>query len=169
MENEINLNLEEQIEEFFQCYKILLQEGAYYRAVKRLAEIANCLPKLHKTPQMLWKDRLRKEPLPEDVTQIVKTEIEKDIQQVKRILSFGTKWTVEEIVLVLSNRIDVDLVSFFLKEYCFLNLTIELEDVDEAIIRVAKSKENNYNFRVAVSVLKKNWGFPIDNQWLSRP
>jgi hypothetical protein len=168
MKNEMNPNLEERLEEFFQWYKSLLQGGEYYGAVKRLAEIAHCLPRLHKAAQMSWKDRLRKEPLPEDVIQIVKTGIEKDIQQVKRILSVGTKWTVEEIALVISNRIDVDLVSFFLNEYCFLNLTIRLEDVDKAILRLAETKENNYDFRIAVSVLKKNWGLPIDNHWLGR-
>jgi hypothetical protein len=161
--------LEEVFVERLLEYSYLMQGGAYFGAVSRLAEIENCLPLLSKGLQAKWKERISKEVLSEDVLHELKIEIEKAIKKIKRILAFGTKWQYEELLLVWTIRIQIEMLLCFLSErHQLTECNFSLEDVDEAMIEVAKSKINKQNLQIATNLMKKNWGLPINSQWLEK-
>jgi hypothetical protein len=82
----------------------------------------------------------------------------KQAQIIRRILSIGTKWNDDEILLVLQKRIEIDLLLLFLDECCSRQLSIPLEDVDEAILHLANSRENKRDFKLVVNQMKKTGG-----------
>ncbi len=162
-----NQDLEETFNEYFLDYTEFIQGGSYFTAVSKLAEIENCLPQLNKGLQAKWKDRISKEVLSEDVIRALKIEIEVAIQEIRRILSFGTKWQFEELIVVWTRRIQIEMILHFLSErHQLTERDFSLEDVDEAMLEVAKSKINKQNLQIATNLMKKNWGLPINSRWL---
>ena len=162
-----NPELEEAFNQSFLEYSYLMQGGAYFGAVSKLAEMENCLPLLSKGLQAKWREQISKEILSEDVIRELKVEIEKAVEKIKRILSFGTKWQYEELLLVWTIRIQIEMLLRFLSERHWLTeRNFSLEDIDEAMLEVAKSKINKQNLQIATNLMKKNWGLPINSRWL---
>jgi hypothetical protein len=158
--------MEKELNHRFSFYKDLLQAGEYHSALTYLAAISHCVPKLDTAAQSKWVDFLRKEHPSEDAIRAAGIGIEKAAQIIRRILSIGTKWNDDEILLVLQKRIEIDLLLHFLNECCSRQLSIPLDDVDEAILHLANSKENKRDFKLVVNQIKKNWGLPIESKWL---
>jgi len=161
-----NTNLNESFNERLQLYEHLWQEGAPYSAVKRLAEIFYCLPQLDEAGRAKWMDQLWKEALPDNVVQVVVAGIEKDAQRIRRILSVGSKWNDDELLLVLQLKIEIEMLLAFLKRRYSHIPSSSFDDIDEDLTRIARSKENKRDFERAVSLMVKNWGLPIDIKWL---
>ncbi|MET0649133.1 MAG: hypothetical protein ABW208_21185 [Pyrinomonadaceae bacterium] len=161
------LELEEAFDERFNEYRGLFQAGAYFGAVSKLAELENCLPLLRKGSQARWRNQINKEPLSEEVLRALEAEIETATQNIRRILSFGTKWNHDELLLVWTIRIQIEMLSRFLTRRQQLSpLCFPSDDVDEAMLEVAKSKTNKRDLQIAINLIKRNWGLPISSRWL---
>lgn len=134
--------------------------------MKKLAETYHCLSKLDDTAQKKWMERITSESLPSYFTLTIQAGVDKDIERIARILSFGTKWNEDEILLVLQIRIEIGILSVFLNELYSYRLKFSVNEIDEELRYLAKTKENKHSFEVAIGLMKKNWGIPIDSEWL---
>lgn len=159
-------NVEKRLDENLREYKHLSQAREYYGAVIRLAEIFACLPKLDKELNLIWMNILRNEQLPDEVIQAVEAGIEKNAQRIRRILSIGSEWNDDEILLVILTRIDIEMLLSFLKENYSREINIPLDDIDSKIEWLSKSKQNERAYKMAIAQMRKNWDLPIDSKWL---
>lgn len=163
----MSIELEKKLNEKFQDYLHFLHGGSAYSAIQKLGEIFNCLPMLSRSKQMEWIEQLRNERLSEATIDSVKSKIENDIKSIERIVSVGSKFIVEEFVLILTSRIQIELVLDLLQELGFDEIKVESDEIDDKITRISQVKENKEAFKDAISLLKKNWGVPITSKWFN--
>ncbi|MGH9874725.1 MAG: hypothetical protein ACRD9S_19905 [Pyrinomonadaceae bacterium] len=159
-------NLAKELDERFRRYKELAAKGTWKSAVIALAEIFHCASKLPKAQGAEWVARVSDEQLSDDAMEQAEAGIKEKIQRLRRILSIGNRWTGEEILLVVQTRIEIELLTTYLSEKCPTKPSPSLDDIDEDIVALSKSKEHQYDFKWAVGMMKKNWGLPIDSRWL---
>lgn len=163
----MNSSLAAKLDETFCSYKNLSDEAAWYSAIQRLAEIFHCVSKLPKDEQVEWTIRIQNERLSDLALQEAKSGWRKDVQRIRRILSIGSRWNAEEILLIVQTRIELDLMFDFLTHRRSAESNVGLDDIDEAIVALSKSKEHQGDFKWAVGVMQKNWGLPIESRWLT--
>jgi len=165
--------LEETFIERFREYEYLWQAGEYFGAVKRLAELSHCLSGLNGQERNDWSERIKffASSMPKETITVLENGLVRDAESIRRILSIGSRWNEDEILAVLGMRIEIDLMLSFLHEHCSHNVTtpLPLEYIDERLVELAKSKEHKRHFRWAIGMMKKNWGLPIDSEWLRLP
>ncbi len=159
-------DLGKELSERFIEYQHFRNEGAYHAALKRLAEISHCIPQLDRPERSKWAERLRKEALTEEIIRAVKDGMEEDAQRIRRIFSHGSVWNDEEILLVLTIRIQIDLALAFLNERAVV--TVATDDIDEQMVHISKTSQNRRSFEVAIKLINANWGLPIRSKWLRK-
>jgi hypothetical protein len=163
----MSFNLERSFQEKFQEYKKLILIGEYYAAVSRLVQIFHCLNDADQEVRDKWVKQLRSERLPDAALHAIKAEISKDVEYIKHVLSIGEEWNDDEILLVLQQRIFVDLFEDFLRQLYGIDLQLSVEQVDNMIESTAKTKQNKWAFESAIRLMRRNWGLPIKSKWLS--
>ena len=162
-------NFKANLSERFIEYQYFFSERAYYPALKRLAQIYHCLPKMDKAERVKWEARLGEATVTREFIAAAKTGMAEELSQIRQILSVGSTWNDDEILLILTMRIQIDLALSFVAEHSLRKVTIVTDDIDESIKRIAVSKENARAFDMAVALIKKNWGLPITSRWLLKP
>jgi hypothetical protein len=89
----------------------------------------------------------------------------KNASRLQRMLSIGTTFTYEELMLAITIRVELQLLSQFLAsggeapDFHFL-------DIDDELWRVAGHPENASAFRSAQTEARRNWGAPIQASWI---
>ncbi|HEX9927374.1 MAG TPA: hypothetical protein VGB02_02395 [Pyrinomonadaceae bacterium] len=161
------LFLQNLIDEKFDKYLLFINAGGPYAAIKILGEVYNCISRLDKSKQFQWLERLREEQLSESQIQIVIGELEEDVKTIEHLLSCFEVWIVEELILILGLRMEVDLVIAVLEEIWYQQTNIDLKTIDERILEISMAEDSKRPFKAAVSSIRKNWGMPITNQWLN--
>jgi hypothetical protein len=140
---------------FFKSYEDTL--GAFFR----LGEIYNCVPRLEKEERSHWLEVIRKEKLNEQQIQLIKSDLERKVKEMEKLLAVFSDWIFEEIVLILTIRIYVDLAIALLNELGYLEESFDLKDIDAGIRDISKSKSSKHDFEASVNSIRKNWGLPI--------
>jgi len=87
------------------------------------------------------------------------------VSRARKILSVGTKFEWEEIVLVLTIRTEVDAAASVLSAFGIHKSSLHLADFDDELREIARSKENARTFASALVSIRRNWSMPITNQW----
>jgi hypothetical protein len=168
-----NRVLEETFTGRFREYEYLWQAGEYYGAAKRLAELSHCVSGLNADARNDWSERIKffASSMLKERSWALEDGLVGDAERIRRILSIGSRWNGEEILLVLGMRIEIDLMLSFLREHRphHASPPLPLEYIDERLIELGKSKEHGPHFRWAIEMMKKNWGLPIDSRWLRLP
>ena len=164
--NIVKSDLETTFDERFKEYAYLWQVGEYYGAAKRLAELSHCLPNLdNEKTRKKWQDQIQSigAVIPNEIVIALEDGVGKDAERISRILSVGTRWEIEEILLILGVRIEIDLMLAFLKEHCShtVTITLYLEYIDTEIERLAQSKEHGGLVGGSISMMKKIRGLPL--------
>ncbi|HEX5888926.1 MAG TPA: hypothetical protein VFY61_09490, partial [Pyrinomonadaceae bacterium] len=97
----------------------------------------------------------------------VRNGLRKSIERTHRILSIGSVWTGEEIMLVMTLRIEIKLVSDFLGTGVAPELVGRLKQIDEKLATLEKSKEHSGHFIWGLRQMKKHWMSDIEFVWRS--
>lgn len=159
--------LERAFEEKFHAYERFMAGGSPFSAILFLGEIENCLPLLEGPSRAKWVELVGRVSLSEDIVRQVRGELESTVETVRGILSYGSRWDYTELLLVLTHRIEIELVSEFLRRRDQLQPDEPaMDDIDEAMLQIATSKANKTHHQLAVSLARRNWGLPIVSQWL---
>ena len=162
----MNFNLEQSFDERFREYEKLNSLGEYYVAALELVQISHCLSDAEWSVRDKWTRKLQTEQFSDVALQIIKAEILKDVNYIKHVLSIGEEWNSDEILLVLQQRVFIDLFSDFLLQFYGIDLRLSVEEIDELIQSTAKTKQNKLVFELAIRLMRKNWGLPIKSKWL---
>jgi len=158
--------LEKRLNEKFEEFILFFNLGGPYSSIKILGELYNCVLKLDKTIQPEWLERIRDVCFSEVQLQIIVDELEKDIKNIERLLSIFNVWIEEEIVLILTLRIEVELISNVLTFIGYNKVSADFSSIDEKILQISQAEDSKRAFSESVSLIKKNWGMPITNKWL---
>lgn len=147
-------------------YYTLLPGEDLYASSMRLVQIFHSLNYLHESQKRFWLSRLIQQEFTELSIEIIQSRLKEDIQYISHVLSIGEKWETEEILLILQQRIMIDLfIEFFLNLHGRL-IKLEMKDIDYLIKSTSKTKLNRNSFESAISLIKKNWGIPLNSRWL---
>lgn len=84
-----------------------------------------------------------------------------------RIMSIGTEWDEDELLLVLTFRMNMEAILDVLKEFGIEAESIDLGQVDAELRRIATTKENRRAYARAISMLRKNSDWPRLEEWLA--
>ena len=160
-------NFETVFDDRFKEYIELKEANEYYGAISILAQMLKSLPILSKSKQSEWARRLNSEPISEEIIEAVLVGINRDVNRLKRILSVGSRFNDDEIVLVLTLRYQIEVIMSFLFENCSLKTDISLDDIDSVIQSMARSNENKRAFGEAINQIKRNSRLPFDNKLLN--
>jgi len=161
-------NLADELQERWEAYLRYYREGAIYSAFVRLSEIANWL-KFVGVPSNLvstWADTLRKVEVTSNDLQSIGEEVDQRIERIRRILDADTDLIYEEILLVITIRTELDLLSWYLADRGAEELA-DASSVDQALGAIAQAPKSSAVFRSAQASAKKNWGLPLHSKWLS--
>lgn len=152
-------------------HRSLRASGEAYSALVRLAEIYNVVEQFEaRHPDAdTWLRRL------DDVCRSLSAEeIEsfrlgegKTVARLERILSVGTRFTFEELLLVLTLRVQLGLVHELMQRLGVAPTAEErLSSLDEDLQHIPGSRENRELFRSAQRSALSHWGLPIRSAWL---
>lgn len=70
-------------------------------------------------------------------------ELEKDIKNIERLLSIFNVWIEEEIVLILTLRIEVELISDVLTFIGYNKVSADFSSIDEKILQISEADFND--------------------------
>src|SRR5690349_5806069 len=96
-------------EKEFYLYQEHLRESAWYSAAVVLAEIFHASATLRGEQRAAWQSRIDAE-LTERFLGEVRKGKEEQVQRIRRILSVGSEWTAEEVLLLMMMRVNVKLL-----------------------------------------------------------
>lgn len=154
------------LEEHFRSYQELLFARAWYSAAVCLAEIFHASARLPDKQRAAWISRLEQE-LTEEFLREVRSGLEQSIQSIRRILSVGSRWTGEEILLLMQMRINIKLLSDFLGSAAAVESMAHLKQIDDQLSTLAESKNHADHFRWGLQRMKKTAIFDVEPVWLS--
>jgi len=147
-------------------YRRLLEVRASYAALVRLAEMDNVLSQEGTTwpISLKWVSIVQKETIPDEMYKKTLAEAEQNVSRLKRMLSVGTNFTYEELVLAITLRVELQLLAeFLLKRRGEIEFAPDLADED--LREVSGYSQNVSTFRAAKATAKRNWGIPIQSSW----
>jgi len=147
-------------------YQRLLEVRASYAALVRLAEMDNVLSQEGTTRSISrkWILIVQKEMIPDEVYRKALAEGEQNVSRLKRMLSVGTNFTYEEMVLAITLRVELQLLAeLLLKRRGEIEFAPDLADED--LREVSGYSQNVSAFRAAKATAKRNWGAPIRSSW----
>ncbi len=93
------------------------------------------------------------------------TEIVRKWTRAEHIISIGTKFEWEELVLLLALRIEVELALNVLVLFGIESKKFDLAHWDEELRKLGLFRENRSAFLSAIRTVRKNWGVPIEDRW----
>jgi hypothetical protein len=159
------------LEERWSDYLRFDREGEACSAFVCLAEITQCL-NYASLPQQLtqkWSVMIQNVPITDEDMRSVRTAVAQKIRQMQRIVNVGTRFIYEEALLLISVRVELELLSAFLAERG-IPMAMDLAAVDDALLAIATSSPANArDFRSAQAAAKQNWGIPLHSRWLEGP
>jgi hypothetical protein len=154
------------LEKHFRSYQELLLEQAWYSAAVSLAEIFHASAALPAAQRAPWQSRIKEE-LSEKFLQEVRMGLEQNIQRIRRILSVGSEWTGEEILLLIQMRINIELLLDFLGNAVAVESLVHLKHIDDQLSTLEKSSNHADHFRWALRRMKRTAVFDIEYVWQS--
>ena len=110
--------------------------------------------------------RLDAEHLTDAVLRQVIADFKKNFKRIKTILSVGEIWNEDEILLILTLRIGLELISDFLDAQGHFQVKVSFKEIDAMIEEATDAVQNRHNYDLAVQLVRQNCGLPIRNKWL---
>lgn len=159
-------DLERLLDDKYDQYLSFGRGAPIYPAIRILAEVFRCVSKLDASRQKVWRDRIDAEELDDDALAAISAELDRQIFRVRRLLSIGDVWIFEEIVLLLTLRIEIELVIDFLLARGYISQCPDLKGVDTKLYKISREKSNKQAYAESRRAIRSNWGLPISSQFL---
>ena len=113
-----------------------------------------------------WKSRIAKAQSIIPSPDTIQAEVDERIRGLERIVSIGTEFIFEEIVVIISERIQIDLILKLPTKVVDIDGAL-LERIDGEIAALSTAPVNQAAFRSAKNRVRKNWGSPIVHQLIA--
>lgn len=141
--------------------------GKYNSAAVYLAIVYYFLSDADKNTQKIVKNSIKVNSNIDEVVEGAKQELKNRLERVNRIISFGTKWTYEELEHLILTRIDIEFLVNFLSNTKEIpkDYASTISSIDEWFQGISKSKNHIQDYQTAINVVKKNESLPIESKW----
>lgn len=158
-------SLEKELNERFSEYIELTKVGMHFNAMMNLVQIHHCLPIMDIETRSKWSEKLKQARPNEEALKAAELAVDREVKYIERVLSIGTIWNDDEILLVLQQRIYIDMFLDYYRDFTGRDVPISVSKADELIVSVARTKENRRSYEIAIRLMKKNWSF-VRSKWL---
>jgi hypothetical protein len=81
------------------------------------------------------------------------------------VLSIGSEFVWDELVLLLTMRMQLELASLVMDSFGIDTSAFDLATVDVELREVASSKQNRARFVSALATIRRNWDIQIEDKW----
>jgi hypothetical protein len=152
----------DELRERWEAHTRLLEGDGAFTAVVHLAEIETCI-NLPETPiecRAHWSVVLASVSLPKPVVDAAHHGAQAHLARLQRIVGAGSRFIYEELVLVITMRIELDLFLAFARRHWPTVPQLDLSVIDAEIGEIAESPENSGAFASARRACQRNWGLP---------
>jgi tellurite resistance protein len=108
----VTFTLSDALEERWAEYVRFREQNAHFSAFVRLGEIANCVRHAEASSKVRsrWKGILEEIDISTDVLRSIKVEALETIERLERILGIGDTCQYEEAMLVITFRVEIDML-----------------------------------------------------------
>ena len=129
--------------------------------------IANCLGHAQVPPETRtrWTALLEEVSISHEALRSIQGEARKTIARIERIVGTGSQFVYEEVLLVITLRVELDLVSAYLAQRG-LGALPDVDRRDEEITSVFSTSAHSSISRSAQQTARRNWGLPLHSKWL---
>lgn len=139
-------------------YERLSSGGAAFSALAKLGELIASAEGQRQDIQNAIRHMVSGAVLEEAATEAVAVQ-----GRALRILSIGTRFTWDELVLVLTMRMQLELASLVMTLFGVESSTLDLAAIDTELRDVAKA--NAAQFVSALATIRRNWDTAIVDRW----
>lgn len=146
-------------------YDRLTNEGEVYGAWLRLAEIVHrCTFESvdRNEPRLRW---ALDEPISTSILETLRNRANAEVNRIQRMLSAPGSYEVEEIVLVLTSRLQLELLARYMARRSLSLGDCGLNEVDLDIRSAFQSTDNRAKYQTALALLERNWSLGIELPW----
>ncbi len=160
-------SIEERIDELFAKTREYEKSRNYYSTYGDRSNIFHVI-KCFDVPKDLeekWMDYFSNLRLTSDMIDHISRKTQSSFDHAKRIISIGDYWLIEEWVLILSMRLDLETLKdlFAYKGAPFPS--IDLNGLCEDMKIASQTPKNKRNFEYSVGLIKKNCALPFLDVW----
>ena len=157
-----------ELEAVFAEHQKLLQAGAAYSACVRLGEIVNCVRhNLCSTRESeAWMARVAAADLSVGDIATISQDLQSSLDRIDHILGVASEWQYEEILLIVTLRIEASMAMEFLLARGIDVSSIDMSVADEAMEAYASKSDGLRLICEASRTVKRNWGIPLSHRWL---
>jgi len=160
--------MEKALRDVWASYERFRSKGEAYSAITQLAGLENVVffGTLEVSVRDRWRSRVVNEKLSPAEMEVALTSAKVTVERLKRILGVGGRFEYEELMLLLTLRIEVDLVNELLVRRTGV-AAAETVTIDEDLVDLMQSTNHSSAFANAQAAARRNWGIPIATRWLS--
>ena len=143
------------------------EESTAFRSAVKLGELWNHLQysTLPQSAKERWKLNVDEGRSYIAAPESLQPELAERLDKLQRIVGTGTKFVYEEIVVIISQRVQIDLVLDLPSIRLEVDLSM-LESIDDDIKSLSASSLNHSAFEAAKVSVRKNWRIPIRHRLL---
>ncbi len=164
MSDRIQTEIEDRLCEFSR----FLDLRAYFSAAVKYGEVINCA-RNYLDQNKEYQNRLptiADSALAPLIFRETADEVKSRINRISRILSVGDEFTYEEIMLIVTLRIEIALALETLDYVRWDISEFRLSDIDQEIDDAMSRDSNKYIFRDSILASVKNWGINLKLKWI---
>ncbi len=146
-------------------YETLARVGEYYAAMLRVAEICSVTREPETPPSGEHEGRCHEIEISAQMLDALLAGIRRQEERLRKVVAFGDKWNEDEIMLVLTIRIQNDLLLEYLRSRgvdAGAPVSMSWDDLVEQF-----SPGNARELNRTLAALRRNWGLPIRHKALS--
>jgi hypothetical protein len=164
----VKATLDNALAERWAEYERLRDGGEPYSAAIRLAELENCLQyqRIQKPVRHKWEAKVCEAESEQDVGRVLAGAVAA-MDRLHRMLSIGTDYVYEELMLLITIRVELDLLFEFLAKRGAIDaIASRLGVLDEELLEIAHSEKHRTPFSKAQAGARGSWGIPLETRWL---
>jgi len=162
------MNSRDQAQVYARCDE-LLRVGAAFDALAELGALIKTTSKKSECEARRRLEREIRERVDPAVVASARSEAEKTFQRAMRILSIGTRFNSDELLLILTLRASL---SMFLEVLAVVEPggdLLEFSALDDSMCEVAQARPNRAPFLSAIATMRRNCGVSFDDIWSKTP
>lgn len=159
--------MKEQLNVLWQEFETLNRQKHVYAAFLRLADIASVLSCAPPDVRQWYESKLSSVSLDSVAKEHLQEGILSQYAKISRIMSVGDKWNEDELLLLITIKVQIDLLLEFLASRGVRFESSEESKISIAISEIASSPSNVKTFKRAALLARRNWGVPIRHKLFS--
>lgn len=158
-----SIELRQRVDEYF----AFRDRGDAYAALLRLAELHHCRKLLSVALVKELDSALTPSTLDPTLSESVVRRAKDQAARIERIVTVGSNFLDDEILLVMTLRVQLELLTTLLQDLYAIDLGIDFDQMDAWIREAFCRPRLGQKLQEVLAQMRRNWGLPIESHWLS--